>query len=101
MANAFEKLFNSLNDTDWLWWPVLKWRPALNEVFSNRLVFKVLIVAAVIVLPLLALIIHALYGQLDPASFGIAAFSGLLAAYLFLKFGFAAAWNRRTKRLRS
>lgn len=101
MPGPFEMFFNSLNDTDWLWWPFLKWRPSQKEDFSDSLVFKLLIVGGVIGLALLALLFYAKEGRIDFLVFGIAASCGLLAGYLSLKFGFAAAWNRRAKRLRS
>jgi hypothetical protein len=79
----------------------LKWRPSQKEDFGESLILKLLIAGGVIGLALLAFLLYAKEGRIDLLVFGIAAFCGLLAGYLSLKFGFAAAWNRRAKRLRS
>ena len=94
-----EKIFNSLTDMDWGWFPFKSLRPQKNELMSNSLLLKMSFAFGG-----LYGILYFLYLQktqqlaLNPDGFKIIGF--LIVGFFFgYKSTFAHFWNKRALRL--
>jgi hypothetical protein len=108
--NRFEAVVNWLTDQDWVWWPLVRFRPEPTELFSTRLALGLSLAVAVV--PAAAVFVSVLgisvatrvSGgiQTDPTSLILGAIGFALAVFVAwgsLVLLAAYCWNRRVARL--
>ncbi len=100
MFENLDKFLNKLSDTDWVWWPVLRWRPAPKSNFTTLLVLKILASAVPVGAVGLALLVLMVEKQPEWLSYWLGLSVASLSFFLVLEFMFAPAWNRRAEKLR-
>jgi len=98
MANRIESAINRVSDLNWVWWPLLRFRPKKTELFSHRLVF-VFAVFVTVVSHLLVVLLRVASNR--PVSLeAVVVVTAVIFACVFAWFWVVAHfWNRRALRL--
>ena len=108
--NRLEAFVNRLTDQDWVWWPLVRFRPEPTELFSTRLALGLsLAVAVVPAAAVFAIVLGISVAtrvsggiQTDPMSLTLSAVGSALAVFVAwgsLVLLAAHCWNRRVARL--
>lgn len=99
---SVENAINRLSDFDAGWWPLLRLRPAKDQLMDTMQLVKIVGAAGALVgVPLVgiaAVLQHPYLPWLDLATYLGLACVGFFVVY---KFTFALAWNRRARRLQA
>lgn len=99
---SLENAVNRLSDFDAGWWPLLRLRPAKDQLMNTVRLLKIVGAAGALVgLPLVgiaAVLQHPFLPWLDLAKYLALACVGFFFVY---RFTFALAWNRRARRLQA
>jgi hypothetical protein len=98
MMDRIESIVNFVSDLDWFWWPMLRFRPGREELFSSWrvLVFTALVVVAACAIAVLLQL--ASNRSLPLEAVVVVSSATLVCVFAWFRI-MAYFWNRRALRL--